>query len=83
VKRFVSLQFLILRQSVELPGRGSDRRKAATYRGQHKHRINANIHALSGIRTHHPSVGASEDISCLKPRGHCDRRIIISHSVLT
>jgi hypothetical protein len=32
--------------------------------GQHKHRINAytpNIHALSGIRTHDPSVRASED----------------------
>jgi hypothetical protein len=31
--------------------------------GQHKHRINAhtNILALSGIRTHDPSVRASED----------------------
>jgi hypothetical protein len=36
--------------------------------GQHKHRINAhtpNIHDLSGIRTHDPSVRASEDSSCL------------------
>jgi hypothetical protein len=43
--------------------------------GQHKHRINTytpNIHALSGIRTHDTSVGASEDSSCLRPRGHCD-----------
>jgi hypothetical protein len=42
--------------------------------GQHKHRINAHtdIHALSGIRTHDPSFRASEDISCLRPRGHCD-----------
>jgi hypothetical protein len=47
----------------------------ATYKGQHKHRINANIHALSGIRTHDPSVRASENISCLRPRGHCDRPI--------
>jgi hypothetical protein len=36
---------------------GSARRKAATYTGQHKHRINA-------------------DMSCLKPRNHCDRPII-------
>jgi hypothetical protein len=35
----------------------------------HKHIINAtNIHALSRIRTHNPSVRASKDISC----GHCD-----------
>jgi hypothetical protein len=32
------------------------------------------IHALSGIRTHDPSFSASEDSSCLRPRGHCDRR---------
>jgi hypothetical protein len=37
-------------------------------------RINANIHALSGIRTHDLSVRASEDISCLRPRGHYDRQ---------
>jgi hypothetical protein len=28
---------------------------------------------LSEIRTHNPSVRASEDSSCLRPRGHCDR----------
>jgi hypothetical protein len=41
---------------------------------QHKHRINAHtdIHALSGIRTHDHSVRASEDSSCLRPRGHRD-----------
>jgi hypothetical protein len=45
--------------------------------GQHKHRINAltDIHALSGVRTHDPSVLASEDSSCLRPRGHRDRLI--------
>jgi hypothetical protein len=31
-----------------------------------------NIHALGGIRTHDPSVRASEDISCVRPRSHCD-----------
>jgi hypothetical protein len=30
---------------------------------------------LRGIRTHDPSVGAGEDSSCLRPRGHCDRRL--------
>jgi hypothetical protein len=32
---------------------------------QHKHRINANIHASSGIRTHDPSFRASKDSLCL------------------
>jgi hypothetical protein len=31
------------------------------------------MHALSGIRTHDPSVRAGEDGSCLRPRDHCDR----------
>jgi hypothetical protein len=37
---------------------------------QHRHRINAhtpNFLALSGIRTHDPSVRASKDSSCLRP----------------
>jgi hypothetical protein len=39
------------------------------------HRTNAHTdtHALSGIRSHDPSVRASEDSSCLRSRGHCDR----------
>jgi hypothetical protein len=40
------------------------------------HRINArnaDIHALSGMGTHDPSVRADEDSSCLRPRGHGDR----------
>jgi hypothetical protein len=32
-------------------------------------------HPLSGIRTHDPTVRDSEDISCLRLRGHCDRQI--------
>jgi hypothetical protein len=36
-----------------------------------------NIHALSGIRTHDPSVRASEDSSCIRPRGHCDRDLLM------
>jgi hypothetical protein len=33
------------------------------------------IHTLIGIRTHDPSVRASEYSSCLRPRGHCDRTV--------
>jgi hypothetical protein len=46
--------------------------------GRHKHRINAHtdIHALSGIRNHDLSVRTSEDSSCLRPRGHCDRHFL-------
>jgi hypothetical protein len=45
---------------------------------QHKHIINVNnIHALSGIRTHDPSVRAAEDSSCLRPRDHSDRQLCL------
>jgi hypothetical protein len=71
--RFFS--FLIYTQFVGLLLRGSARRKAATYT-QNK-RTHTDIHALSGIRTHDPSVRADEDGSCLRPRGHCARLIII------
>jgi hypothetical protein len=46
------------------------------YTGQHKHRINADIHALSGFRTYDPSVWAAEDISCLRLRCHCEVKIV-------
>jgi hypothetical protein len=35
-------------------------------------RTHTDIHPLSGIRTHNPSVRASEDSSCLRPYGHRD-----------
>jgi hypothetical protein len=35
--------------------------------------MHTDIHALSGIRNHDPSVRASEDSLCLRPHGHCDR----------
>jgi hypothetical protein len=39
--------------------------------GEHKHRTHTpNIHVLSGIRTTNP---ASENNSCLRARGYCDR----------
>jgi hypothetical protein len=63
-------------QTVGLLGRRSVRRKAATYtqttQTQNKC-THTDIHSLSGIRTHDPSIRASEDSSCLRPRGHCDR----------
>jgi hypothetical protein len=42
---------------------------------QTQNNAHMNIHALNGIRTHDPGVRASEDSSCLRPRGHCDRQI--------
>jgi hypothetical protein len=51
----------------------SARRKAYTYKGQHQFRINADIHASSRIRIHDLSGWTAEDISCLRPRVHCDR----------
>jgi hypothetical protein len=45
-----------------------------TTQTQNKRR-HTDIHALSGIRTHDPSVRASEDSSCLRAHGPCDRHI--------
>jgi hypothetical protein len=47
--------------------------KHRTTHKQNKRIHTPNIHALSGIRTHDPSVRASEDSSCLRPLGYCDR----------
>jgi hypothetical protein len=70
-------QFLdLFTQSVGLLGRGISPSKGRyMHTEQHKHRINAHtdIHALNGIRTHGPSVRASEDGSYLRPHGQCDR----------
>jgi hypothetical protein len=41
-----------------------------------------NIHASSGIGTHDLSVGADEDSSCLRSRGHCDRMRHSAHLVI-
>jgi hypothetical protein len=68
VKRFFHFSFVILTQSVGLLGRGISPSQT-------------NIHALSGIRTHDPSVRASEDSSCLRPRDHYDRPNIIWRGV--
>jgi hypothetical protein len=78
VKPFVSLQFLNVRQTVELFGRGiSPSQGLYLHTEQHKDRINSHtdIHTLGGIRTHNLSVRTGEDISCPRPRGHCHRLI--------
>jgi hypothetical protein len=54
VKRFISLQFLNLRHSVGPLGR-------VISPSQGLYLTNTDIHTLSGIRTHDPSVRASED----------------------
>jgi hypothetical protein len=70
-------------QSVGLLRRGiSPSQGRYLHTGQHKPRINAyntGIHALSGIRTHDPSIRASEESLCLKPRGYCDRQLLHIH----
>jgi hypothetical protein len=58
-------------QTVELLGRLiSPSQGRYLHTEQHTH---TNIHSLSGIRTHDPCVRASEESSCLRPRGPCDR----------
>jgi hypothetical protein len=68
VKSFVSLQFLNPRTVGRTPWTG-DQPVAMPLQTQNKR---TDIHALSGIRTHDPSVRAGEDSSCFRPLGHCD-----------
>jgi hypothetical protein len=67
----VSLQFLTFRQSVGLLKRG-----ISPSQGRYLTQTQTIIYALSGIGTHGPSVRASEDSSCLRPRRHCDQLIM-------
>jgi hypothetical protein len=72
VKRFVSLPFLNFGQSVGLLGLGiSPSQGRYLHRTTQTEQTQTNIHASSGIRSHDPSVRASEDIS--RPRGLSDR----------
>jgi hypothetical protein len=71
------LQFLDPIHSQDSLDGGSARRKASTYAQGNTNRIDARRHVFSGIRTHDPSVRATEDSSCLSPRGHCDRLTLL------
>jgi hypothetical protein len=64
-------------QSVGSLDGGSAHRKTATYTRNNTNTelTHTDIHALSWIRTHDPSVRARKDSSCLKPCGQCDGRI--------
>jgi hypothetical protein len=74
--RFFS--FLIYTKSVGLLGRGITPSQGRYLRTeQHKYRINTHRHpCLEWIRAHDPSVRAGEDDSCLRRRGHSERRSI-------
>jgi hypothetical protein len=50
--------------------------KHRTTQTQNKQIHTPNIHNLSGIRTHYPSVRASKDSSCLRPLGYCGSDIL-------
>jgi hypothetical protein len=56
---------------------GSARRKVAIYtqNNTNTEKTHTDIHVVSGIRIHDPSVRASKDSSCLRPRGDCDRQL--------
>jgi hypothetical protein len=74
VKPFVSLQILNLRQLAGLLGRGiSPTQGRYLHRTRETQNNRRHTHTLGGIRTHNPNVRAGEDISYLRPRGHCDR----------
>jgi hypothetical protein len=79
------LQFVIFfTQTVGLLGRVINLSQAAFYTQGNTNCINAHTdnRAFSGIRTQDPSVRATEDSSCLRPRGHsfeCQHRAEIVH----
>jgi hypothetical protein len=74
VKRFVSLQFLNLRQSGGFLGR-----EISPSQGRYvtQTQINTDIHTWTEIRNHDPSDRSGQDISCLIPRGYVDQQILL------
>jgi hypothetical protein len=70
VKLLVLFQFLNLRQSVGFLGRRISP-------SQDRYLTRTDVQAFSRIRTHDPSVRAGENISCLRPRGHCEGHVSI------
>jgi hypothetical protein len=77
-----ALCWALASSSVSSQGRLPTHRTVYT-QNKRTHSINAHtdIHASSGIRTHDPSVRPSEDSSCLRPRGYCGRKIIMTGKV--
>jgi hypothetical protein len=67
VKRFVSLQFLNPKRVGRTPWTGDQ--PVARPLPTQTEKKQTYIHTFSGIRTHDPSVRATEDSSCLRPRG--------------
>jgi hypothetical protein len=69
-------QFLNLHSRKDSLDVESGLRKAATYtqKNTNTEETHTDICASSGIRTHDPSVRAAKDSSCLRERGHSDRR---------
>jgi hypothetical protein len=59
------------------PSQGLYLHRTAQSHNKHTH---TDIHALSGIRTHDPSVREGEDSSCSRQRGHCDRLLSLYKS---
>jgi hypothetical protein len=68
--------FLIYTQSVGLLGRRiSPLQGRCLHTEQYKHTINAHRHpCLEWNPNSGPQCSSGEDDSCLRPRGHCDRR---------
>jgi hypothetical protein len=56
--------------------------KHRTTQTQNKHIHRPNIHALCGIRTHDPTFRTSEDSSCLRPLGYCDRPLKLCSRII-
>jgi hypothetical protein len=75
MKRLVSFQFLNLKRDGRIPWTGdqSIERPLPTKEDTITEQTQTDIHDLSGIRTHDPGFRASEDSTCLRPTGHCDR----------
>jgi hypothetical protein len=56
-------------------------RALPTHRTQTQNKCTHRHPCLEWDFTHDPGVRASEDSSCLRPRGHCDRHIVLATMV--
>jgi hypothetical protein len=82
VKRFVTFQFLNPKTVGRTPWTGNqpDARPLPTQDNTNTE-CRQDIHVLSGIRAQDPSVPAGEDISYLRPRGHCNRPKLVQRVI--